>query len=280
MNSETPVRMEDLVDLRAYPLDQLETASGEELVQWCQSQLDCHGACVLDGFLKPQAIIDSLAEAERLLPNAHQVDHYFAYDDVDDKTLGKSREELPENHPGRYSSLTKIRFIAQDYISVTNPVMLIHAWPQMSEFIGKVMKMTAAHTSDCPLSGCVFTVAEEYELQDWHFDGADFIVTLMLQDAERGGSFNYAPGLRSQGGEDDYENISQVFSGQSELVQTLSIKPGTLTLFKGKYNLHKAAPVGANSRRVMAILSFADKPGLTGDKEFLKLFYGRSLKDL
>ena len=88
-------------------------------------------------------------------------------------------------------------------------------------------------------------------MQDWHFDGNDFIVTIMLEKSEQGGAFEYVTGLRSEGQPDDYDGVSAIFQGKRDNVISLPIEPGTLTLFKGKYNLHRASPVGQGDRRMM-----------------------------
>ena len=213
------------------------------------------------------------------LDDAHQVDYEFAYDDVNDDTLAIPFESLPDNHPRRYKSLTRIRFLARDLMREENPARLLHAWPEMSRFISQVMR-EPTYPSACPLSSCILTVAEDGELQDWHFDGIDYIVTLMLEKPEQGGAFEYVTGLRRPDREDDYDGVSAIFKGNRERVHSLAIEPGTLTLFRGKYNLHKAAPVATGSRRMMAILSDEQEPDKTGTENYLKLFYGRSLQDL
>ncbi|NKB76474.1 MAG: hypothetical protein GKR96_05355 [Gammaproteobacteria bacterium] len=139
------------------------------------------------------------------------------------------------------------------------------------------MALPQVHVNECPLSSCVFTVAEAGELQDWHFDGNDFIVTLMLEDSPKGGHFEFATGLRRPNREDDFESISQVIAGKYADVNRPDIRPGTLTLFKGKYSLHRASAVEGEGRRVMAVLSYETTPGRIGGNEYLKLFYGRGL---
>ena len=121
-------------------------------------------------------------------------------------------------------------------------------------------------------------MAEKGELQDWHFDGNEFIVTLMLEAADQGGTFDYVPGLRKPGPIDDYETISDVLKDKYPDVTTLDIQPGTLTLFKGQYNLHRASPV-TQGRRVMAILSYEQEQGKVSTDEYAKLFYGRTVAE-
>ena len=272
--------MRDVVDLDRYPLDRLTGPDGNAFLSDCRSQLAGTGACVLHRFLRPGALAAALSDAETALTRAHQVDHAFAYDYDYDNPDAVPLESLPPDHPRHFSSLTRIRFIAKDLIPDSDPVKRLFHWPPMAAFVAAALGMPAAYPSACPLSGCVFTVAEAGELQDWHFDSNNFIVTLMLRDSPSGGSFEYVPGLRAPGRDDDFDGVSRALAGDRRSVIRLNSEPGTLTLFKGRYNFHRASPVEGDGRRVMAVLSYEDAPDLIGVDTHLKLFYGRTLADV
>ena len=272
--------IEKIVNLERYPLDRLDSDDGRAFVDACHAQLDASGACLLPDFIQPAALEQALTEADAVVGQGFQVDHYFAYDDDGDAKLREPIESLPPDHPRRYRSLTRIRFVARDLIDDASPVRALHDWDGMTRFIGEVMRMSPIYPSACPLSSCIYTVAEDGELQDWHFDGNEFIVTLMLEAAAEGGHFEYVTGLRNPARGDDFEQIAGVLGGNHDRVLCPPIVPGTLTLFRGRYNLHRASPVSPGSRRIMAILSYENRPGVTGTPDYLKLFYGRSLADL
>ena len=59
-------------------------------------------------------------------------------------------------------------------------------------------------------------------------------------------------------------------------MRQLSQTPGTLTLFKGRYNLHRAAPVESQRERIIAVLSYETRPHVESSPEWLELFYGRT----
>lgn len=54
------------------------------------------------------------------------------------------------------------------------------------------------------------------------------------------------------------------------------MEPGTLTLFKGRYNYHRASPVIGPTPRVLAVLSYDEAPDYRGNPEIKKDFFGRS----
>ena len=273
------MNISEIINLAQYPLDNIDSFAYTALVNSCKQQLAEDGCCLLPGFIKSGALENAKQEAVTLAKNGYQMRHYFAYDDINDDTLNRNLDDLPENHPLRFKSLTKIRFIARDLIDLQNPIQKIHVWPNMCTFLQRVMDLPTVYTNDCPLSSCVFTVAEEGELQDWHFDGTEFIVTLMLEDSEEGGNFEFVRNLRKPGIEDDFENIAKVLNNQHPDINRPNIQPGALTLFKGKYSFHRASPVKGDGRRIMAVLSYETVPGKTGSDEYLKLFYGRTLAE-
>jgi len=270
----------NIVDTFRYPLDDSDGAAYKKLASRCRQQLEQHGCCLLPDFLMPDALENAKREAIALVKGGFQMNHNFAYDDVNDETLSRNLDSLPKGHPRRFKSLTKIRFIARDLISSVNPIRRVHDWPNICSFLQDVLQIPAIYPNECPLSSCVFTVAERSELQDWHFDGNDFIVTLMLENSKEGGHFEFVRGLREADKRDDFESISQVINGNYPAVSRPVIKPGTLTVFRGKYNFHRASAVEGDGRRIMAILSYETNPGKTGTDEYLKLFYDRTLSEV
>ena len=146
-----------IINVDRYPLDRLETEEGKLFGDYCRQQLEENGSCLLEQFLLPDAIASALEDAHAAIPLAHQVNHEFSYDDINDETLLSPVDLLPEDHPRRHASLTYIRFIAKDLIAENNPVKIIHGSRCMTSFVGMVMGMRSVYPFDCPLSGCVLT---------------------------------------------------------------------------------------------------------------------------
>ena len=46
----------ELVDLERYPVDKLDSDTGQVFLRQCQQQMNNHGWCSLDGFIRPEAI--------------------------------------------------------------------------------------------------------------------------------------------------------------------------------------------------------------------------------
>ena len=110
----------------------------------------------------------------------------------------------------------------------------------------------------------------------WHFDTNNFTVTLALQNAESGGAFEYAPMIRSSADE-NFAEVSRVLNGTSDKVISLELEPGDLQLFKGRYSLHRVAPLAGDTARYVAIFSYVEAPGMVGSVERTRQLYGRTL---
>ena len=111
------------------------------------------------------------------------------------------------------------------------------------------------------------------ELQ-WHFDQTDFVVSLALQDAERGGDFEVVPFIRSERDE-RYGAVRDVLNSDRSAVVALEMTPGTLLVFEGRYSLHQVSKVAGAVDRLVALLSYDTKPGTVSSDWLRKLRYGR-----
>ena len=110
----------------------------------------------------------------------------------------------------------------------------------------------------------------------WHFDTNNYTVTLAIQNGEDGGAFEYAPWLRDATDE-NYDGVAEVLDGTSRRVKSLTLEPGDLQIFKGRYALHRVCPVRGGLPRYIAIFSFVEEPWMVAKPERCKQLYGRVL---
>jgi len=121
----------------------------------------------------------------------------------------------------------------------------------------------------------IVNAAEEGNGFPWHFDTNNFTVTLALQNADEGGAFEYAPSVRK--GDENFAEVARVLDGSSDLVKTLHLEPGDLQIFRGRYSLHRVAPLSGPTPRYVAIFSWVDQPDMVATPERCKQLYGRVL---
>lgn len=101
------------------------------------------------------------------------------------------------------------------------------------------------------------------------------IITLAIQNADKGGAFEYAPRIR-EGGE-NFAEVSRVLNGTSDRVKVLNLEPRDLQIFRGRYSLHRVAPLIGSRRRYVAIFSYVSEPNMVGAPERVRQLYGRTL---
>jgi len=123
----------------------------------------------------------------------------------------------------------------------------------------------------------VVNVLEPGREHPWHFDTNAFTVSLMTRNPEGGGLFEYCPEMRSANDE-HLAAVRAVITGASrERVRQLDLEPGDLQLFKGRYALHRVAPVTGRHARHTVIFAYCEQPGIVGSLERTRQLFGRVL---
>lgn len=260
---------DDLIDLDRYPIHQPDSQRMISVLETVRSDLSERGCAVLPGFLSEAGVQALAAEADSVADRGHrsfnQTNPYFSEDDPD----------LPTDHPRRRFYPRSNSFVAADNFPLDGPLRQVHDHPGFDDFIQAALEEPRFFRYADPLADVIVNVAEEGNGFPWHFDTNNFTVTLAIQNSERGGDFEYAPNIRRNG--EHFEAVQAVLDGTSDRVHTLALQPGDLQLFKGRYSLHRVAPLGGARRRYVAIFSYVEEPGMVGSPERTRQLYGRVL---
>lgn len=263
--------IDGLVDLEKYPIDQPDCEATRALIAQTRSRLKQDGCAVLKGFLKPEALPELVREAEEASPNAHashnRTNAYFTKDDP----------ALAPSHPVRRFFDRSNAFIPADNFGEGSGLRAIYQAPCFAPFIRECLEEPENRFFPYadPLADVIVNMADEGNGFPWHFDTNNFTVTLALQNAEEGGEFEYAPDIRR--GDENFEAVGKVLDGDSPLVRTLVLEPGDLQIFKGRYSLHRVAPLRGAKRRYVAIFSFVEEPNMVATPERCLQLYGKVL---
>ena len=211
------------------------------------------------------------AEAEGVAQRAHRTfnrtNAYFTEDDP----------SLPASHPKRRFFDRSNAFVPADNFKSAGPLRTVFDAPGFDRFIQDCLQEAAFFRYADPLADAIVNVAEEGPGFPWHFDTNNFTVTLAIQNAEQGGAFEYAPAIRDAEGNEGFDEVARVIDGTSDKVRVLELRPGDLQLFRGRYSLHRVAPLSGPTPRYVAILSYVDKPDMVATPERAKQLYGRVL---
>jgi len=260
--------LEELVDLTRYPLDHLDSPAGQALIDRCRAQLDDDGCVVLDGFIQEEALTRLERETERLSPEAH-------YNQTETNPYNNAgNRSLPASHPmNRFDDRTN-GFVAGDRIGQDTIIRQVYQNPAFQAFVARVVGMESIYPYADPLADLVVNVLREGCQHPWHYDTNEFIVSLMTRKSEGGGEFEYVPGIRSADGE-NFEGVQKVLDGEREAVRSLSLTPGDLQIFFGRYSLHRVKPVVGPRERHTVIFAYATEPGFIGRPERAERIFGR-----
>ena len=246
----------DLVDLERYPLLDLDSPSGRDLVARCRSSLDEGALCMLPGFLSEAAVRQLTTEGNGYVPKLIlQEKRRTAYGWMDNSGFAS-------DHPRAALFQTRNGTVTLNMIPETSPMRALFYWDTLTEFIRRCLGFETLYCSACPYLGLELKVYDSGDDLSWHYDTNDGVVSLLLQQPDEGGRFEYAPFIRSEEDE-NYDEVRQVFEGSSERVRRPRFEPGSLVLFRGRRSIHRVAPVGLTSKpRLILLLSYDHKPGM------------------
>ena len=93
--------------------------------------------------------------------------------------------------------------LVNDVIPKNAAIQQLYEWNSLTEFIRRVLGLEALYRTADPFLALNLTYLQAGDLQPWHYDHNEFTVTLLLQEPESGGEFEYVPKLRT----DDDENL-------------------------------------------------------------------------
>jgi len=264
-----PLDARSLIDLQRYPIDQ-DGEGRAAVVTGMRANLDTDGCAVLKGFLTPEGVRQVRAEADQVCDKGHRsynrTNAYFSADDPN----------LAADDPRRRFFDRSNNFIPADNFSPSGPLRTIHDFPPFDPFIRDCLGEARFFRYADPLADVIVNMAEEGNGFPWHFDTNNFTVTLAIQNADAGGAFEYAPNIRTATSE-NFSEVSRVLDGQSDRVVRLNLEPGDLQLFRGRYSLHRVAPLSGQTPRYVAIFSYVEERGMVGSPERARQLYGRTL---
>jgi hypothetical protein len=259
----------DLIDRSCYPLDQPGDAL-DACIARARRALDADGCAVLKGFVRAAHVPALVAECERVAPHAHRsfnrTNVYFTTD----------RPELPPSHPLRRFYERSNAFVPADHLGPGSLLRSLYEWAPFALFIQRALGEAHFHRYADPLADVIVNLAQAGGGFPWHFDTNNFTVTLALQNADEGGEFQYSAHLRTSSDE-NYAGVEAVLDGDAARIRTLVLEPGDLQIFKGRYSLHRVAPLKGSTPRYVAIFSFVEEPNMVGSPERARQLYGRVL---
>jgi hypothetical protein len=261
--------LSELVDTDRYPLADPDDPARAEAVDRVRADLRADGCSVLGDFIRPERREELRRECAAVAPSAHtEVTTVNVYNTAPDPAL-------PADHPARTTMLRENAFVARDLIPATAAVQRLYTSPAFRRFVADCFALPEVHELADPLSGLCLNVLEPGHGHPWHFDTNEFTVSLLTQLPESGGEFEYRANIRSATAE-NLDEVRAVLDGRAaQPPRLLTLRPGDLQLFRGRYSLHRVRRVGGATARHSAILAYSTRPGVLGTAERTRQLFGR-----
>ena len=253
----------DIVNLDQCPL------RTEDYRAACRHTLDESGALVLHDFLSPAAIASIQDEGE----HSKHLAYYTA--DKHNIYLKPPDPSYATEHPRNREVSSSKGCITTDQIPAGSALHALYDAPEFREFLCAVLSETELHEYADSLSSINLHYASERQNLDWHFDNSSFAITLMIQNPERGGIFEYVKDVRdADSGEMNYELSEKILDGKVP-TETLAMDAGALVLFRGRNSMHRVTPTEGGRTRMLVVLAYNTEPGVALSESARKTFYGR-----
>ncbi len=262
-----------VVDTVRYPLHEPGGPAWRSVVERVRAELAADGCSVLPDFVRP-ALQDRLRrQCASVAPAAHyRTETVNAYNIAVD-------DSLPPEHPARIPIQRGNAFVARDQIPRDFVIHRLYTAEAFQRFVADCFRLPRLYPLADPLSGLCLNVVRPGTEHPWHFDTNEFTVSMLTQEAEGGGEFEYCPGIRSAERE-NLEVVRAVLTGEdTSPVRRLTLRPGDLQLFQGRYALHRVSPVEGETARHTAILAYSERPDVVGSVERTRQLFGRVLPE-
>jgi len=258
-----------LIDLARYPIDAPASPAYRQMVAMAKEGLSATGACVFEGFIRPEAVARTLAQVDPLEPKA------YVCGQPHNVYLVGADASYPSDHARNRLVRSQKAVLADDEIPAASPLRTIYEAEGFRAFVRDALDIEQLFPFEDPLASINVNFYGANQELGWHFDNSKFTVTLMLRQAEAGGIFEFAPNIREESAA-GYAAVGRILDGDHRAVRELKQDPGALVLFKGSRSLHRVTPCLGDISRTIAILSYLSEPG-QGLKEHTRMiFYGRT----
>lgn len=257
------MQLSSIINLDKHPIGEADYRKA------CKKQIDETGALMLDGFLTEGAIEEIRAEGIR-----NQEEAYFCKQEHN-VYLTPPDDAYPMDHPRNFNVISTKGCIPDDVIEKNSPLRALYNSEVFKGFLCEIFSENGLYPYADNVSSINLHYAKTGQELGWHFDNSSFAITLMIQDTEKGGAFEYVADVRdADKGEMNFAQVGRVLKGE-EPVKTLTAKPGTLSLFRGRNSIHRVAPNEGDRTRMLVVLAYNSEPGIALSENARKTFYGR-----
>ena len=263
------LELADILNLEQYPIDRIGTPERQRVVEQAQEGLDAVGCSCLPDFVRPEALDIMKNEIEA------GIDGVFWSENEHNPYFTKDDDGYPADHPRRFFEHRTSGFFNSDLIAHDSPMTTIYDSEIMRQFVADCLRDQEIHCWADPLGRNPYGVMRPGDYFPWHFDGNAYTVSILVQEAEGGGVFEYCPDIRNPDDE-CYDDVQKALQGDRSYVHELPLKEGDLQIFKGRYSMHRVTEITGPRNRYIALPTYTRDPDTVNLPERSKQIYGRA----
>jgi hypothetical protein len=205
-------------------------------------------------------------EATALSPSAHYNEHWRT------SPRGGGDSKIGESTQATRASIWAIAF---DQMRPESLSRQLYESDDLLNFVSAITDDPELYRCVDPLVSCHFSVFRDGDELGWHYDPkTNLVLTLQLQDADDGGHFEFANGVRSK----EFDNAEielAIIEGRYDNILSPDLRPGTLTIINGYSSFHRVTPVLGNRERIVTLLNYSKTPGYCFSDNIQQRFFGR-----
>jgi hypothetical protein len=170
--------------------------------------------------------------------------------------------DFPDGHPRRALHMNRYGYLLYNQLENKSLISQLYEWKPLTEFVRQILSFETLYRTADPYLSIVINIMKSGDELAWHFDTNDGVVSLMLQTADDGGEFEYAPYIRNELDE-NYGGINELFERRAQVADRPKIYPGTFVLFKGRRSCHRVTPIGRSRQpRLNILYSYDEQPNM------------------
>jgi len=240
---------------------------GPDYITQAKADLARAGAAVISDFVAPEIVRTMLGQVEPVLGQAYsklKTHNVYLLDDDD---------TLPADHPRNAKVTTTSATLAYDLVP-QGALRELYVNPAFQQFLCEILGLDGLYPYADPLAGLNVLNYPPGAHIGWHFDGANFVVTLLLRQAQKAGEFLYVPNSRSEA-DQGYDIVAKLLGGDTRAAVSLQQQAGDLVIFQGRHTIHRVTPVQGPDARVIAVFCYDAEPGKVLHADTRRKFFGR-----
>lgn len=266
---QTPLSPAQTINHDRYPIDEPDHPERRRVIEQVRAQLDDDGCAVIRHFFSDAGLAQLQREARE-----RQAETYYSPSKLCNVYLNDGDPAFADDHPvNRFIPRTN-GFITADLYDAKTVSHRLYYWEPLKQFLCECLGKKELHIYEDPVSNMIVNVGKPGQQFNWHFDTNEFTITMLLQPADDGGHFEYAPNLRNAKDE-CYEQVAAVLDGDRSRVKRLELNAGDLQFFLGRFSLHQVTENTGQRDRLLLIMSFTEQPGMVGSMARVKSLYGK-----